>query len=931
MGVGGYMKLVDLGKRHFYIAYSLFFCLMATICFSWFIFNDRSLIWQGDGWQQHFKALVYYGQYLRQIFRVLITEHRLVIPDWDFYIGEGSDIINTLHYYVIGDPVAFLSVFVPTKYMHYFYTFSCLLRIYLAGISFSLLCFGTGRRSKAAVFGGTIAYCFCKWALTSAGTHPYFLNPLIYFPLMILGTEKIIRKEKPHLFIVISAISAISNFYFFYMIALLTAAYAVIRLILLYKKDLKAIFADILRIAVFALTGCAIAGVMIIPVFMMLMGDERLGYSQPFHWLYPRDYYSRLPYIILNSSQYELHIGLTAMAVVAVFLLFIRKKEDLLLKVLVIAQGLIILFPIGGRILNGFSYMTNRWSFAIALLVAYILVKKWYEMANLSREEWKKLGICLTSFLALCVIFEKSRQAAAFSVVALVFITWIVLSKDLKTAGRRLQVIMICLSAAGCILNSFWQFSSQARNFAEQTRENRQVRREWDDNELSVLEEGTGDNYNRISGTFLTRNANIFKRISSTQYYWSMSNPYLGRFRNDLYLREPQLYFYEGYDDRTSLVELSSVREYVTDGSGIIPYGFEQTDQTHSEALNRENLYYTNEYALPLGYCYDTYLTKEKWDELNPVQKQEVQLRAAYVDSAPEGMTAFDMDMPDYLLSYEASCEGEDITTAEGRITTTAPEQQLEIAITQGVANAELYVSIKGLEFIPVSEYALYFGDDTVDPMALYDKEAWDSLSAEKQKKITGRHKYWNSVKDTKVTAESFGGKKVIEYMQPDSPMSCGRHDFIANLGYTEDPVSSVTLTFSERGIYTYESLSIYAVPMEGYAEKTAALKADCLENLHMGTDEVTGTIALEQPKLLCLAIPFSKGWKAYVDGGRENVFCLNERYLGILIPAGDHTVTLRYSTPYKKAGALVSVLGIFTFLIIIYIYRKPKAPGKND
>ena len=57
---------------------------------------------------------------------------------------------------------------------------------------------------------------------------------------------------------------------------------------------------------------------------------------------------------------------------------------------LVIAQGLIILFPIGGRILNGFSYMTNRWSFAIALLVAYILVKKWYEMANLSREEWKK-------------------------------------------------------------------------------------------------------------------------------------------------------------------------------------------------------------------------------------------------------------------------------------------------------------------------------------------------------------------------------------------------------------------------------------------------------------------------------------------------------------------------------------------------------------
>ena len=49
-----------------------------------------------DGWRQHYKALVYYARYLRGILRHLLKEHKFVIPDWDFYIGEGNDIVNAL-------------------------------------------------------------------------------------------------------------------------------------------------------------------------------------------------------------------------------------------------------------------------------------------------------------------------------------------------------------------------------------------------------------------------------------------------------------------------------------------------------------------------------------------------------------------------------------------------------------------------------------------------------------------------------------------------------------------------------------------------------------------------------------------------------------------------------------------------------------------
>ena len=92
----------DVKKRWYYLLYTIVFCCLACCCFSWFLLSNRSLIWQMDGWSQHFKALVYYSTYLREILQNLVYEHSLIIPDWDFYIGEGGDILNALHYYVIG-------------------------------------------------------------------------------------------------------------------------------------------------------------------------------------------------------------------------------------------------------------------------------------------------------------------------------------------------------------------------------------------------------------------------------------------------------------------------------------------------------------------------------------------------------------------------------------------------------------------------------------------------------------------------------------------------------------------------------------------------------------------------------------------------------------------------------------------------------------
>ena len=101
---------------------------------------DKSFVWANDGLSQHFNAFVYLGDYLRGILKTLFTEGRLVIPMWEFGIGYGADIITTLQYYVLGDPVAIFSIVPVGGQEEELYGLLILLRLYLSGVAFCAFC-----------------------------------------------------------------------------------------------------------------------------------------------------------------------------------------------------------------------------------------------------------------------------------------------------------------------------------------------------------------------------------------------------------------------------------------------------------------------------------------------------------------------------------------------------------------------------------------------------------------------------------------------------------------------------------------------------------------------------------------------------------------------------------------------------------------------
>ena len=64
------------------------------------------------------------------------------------------------------------------------------LRMYLAGLSFDGYCRTMGRRDLTGNLCGALVYVFSTFALFGM-RHPYFLNAMIWFPLLLTGAESI--------------------------------------------------------------------------------------------------------------------------------------------------------------------------------------------------------------------------------------------------------------------------------------------------------------------------------------------------------------------------------------------------------------------------------------------------------------------------------------------------------------------------------------------------------------------------------------------------------------------------------------------------------------------------------------------------------------------------------------------------------------------
>ena len=584
-------------RSQLFLIYTAAFLLCAAGVYACFIVKGRSLVVSGDGWKQHFTAFVYFGQYGRTALRTLLTEHQLVLPQWNFSLGYGGDILTTLHYYVIGDPLDLLSIACPTRYAVYLYSFLSLFRLYLAGLGFGAFCRYKKQGAPLPVAVGSVCYVFFTYSFLMVARHPFFALPMVYLPLLLLGVEQVLAKRRPYLLIVTVFLAAVSNFYFFYMLAIITAIYTVYRLCCLYDRhSAKQAMSGLLQVTLWAVVGALMSAAILLPVVLAFMNDTRTAGYQ-FNWFYDAKFYKNFLSTYFTSSGElgsQTYLGFNAIAFPAICLLFFKRKpEEKPMRILFILSTLLLLFPAFGWLLNGLSYATNRWIWAYSLLVAYIVTTQWQKLRHITVGQAVACvgALALYSLLAIPLMTTDTRNIGVSVLLAFLIIVLCALAPKFKKKhlATALVLVLVLTSFTG---NATYFYSSHGSDYASKFVTYDQVSKKLKNTDAKKVKKAAkkDDSFYRYSGSNLVYNTDLLAKTHSTSFYWSLQNPNIAQFINETELPAREDYMYKDLNGSAAQeTYLRFTLKNYTDYPAYTYYKTQENDPLHRYSTEKWN------------------------------------------------------------------------------------------------------------------------------------------------------------------------------------------------------------------------------------------------------------------------------------------------------------------------------------------------------
>lgn len=866
-------------KIQFMVMYTCIFSLLAVVLHMVMSLNGKSFVWYYDGMAQHIVAL----KYIRNWFISLFTSNKAVLVD--FSLGQGFDVIGTLNYYGLGDPVMLLSVLFPESALELCYEFLIFVRLYLSGIFFAYFCKVVGKTNVTCVLPAALLYAFCNFALMGGIRHPFFINGIIYLPFILAGVEKIMQKKSIRVLCIAVAFGFLTNYYFMYMNTIMAAMYYFIRQIGSYKENgISVNIRYMFKIALSYIWGAAMSAIILFPsVYAFLNNPRTDSISQKTGFVYNTAYYKRLFENMFISNNMLNNwcvpgigvIGMLALAVV----IFRNKKSENRLVITFIIGMIMMCLPFVGKMMNGFAYVTNRFSYGMAFLLAFMVVCAIQDLKEMGLTQYVIITVIALTALEYCVIraqySDKKIYMVTFLLILLTLICCLAYAVTEETIKSKivLKILPYSLTFATVIcvsVNFVTVFDKKYGNYAEQFIDKNKVEETMNSGTMQMLKSVDDDSFYRTERDDDHWNRDTFYNINGTNFYYSV----LPKDLYKLYLSVGLPNFnmacqLTGLSGRTALESLASVKYYATyDDVKNVPYGFEKIKE---QTIDGRQVYlYENKNYLPIGITYDTYMTKAQYNNLNTLEREQALLTCAITVKDVEGIENYKGDIKG--ITYESpKIENGKIKLQDNKI---YAKKDKDLKITfNGNKNAMTYLVFD----------KLFVKDASKDKMPAVVK--------------TDRSK-------TKLRVV---GKSNKNYFKT--------HAHAIDLGQF-DGEGECKVHFNVDRTYKYEKIYIGNVSLKDVDERINKLKQETLEDVSIENNKITGNITCSSNKILQLSVPYSKGYTAYVDGKKAKVIHSGIGYMGIVMEKGSHSVEVRYISPYLKKGIVVSSASICAFLI---------------
>ncbi|MBQ8095014.1 MAG: YfhO family protein [Clostridia bacterium] len=654
-------------------------------------------------------AYITRGDYIEQQLPFLTETQRILRNGFDAYSFNtflGAPAVGSYAFYTLGSPFVWPLALLPKAFLPYGISMMAVLKHAVCMLT-AFLYFRKMISKNALAFLGSVLYTFSSFTIVNTQFY-HFTEVIAFFPLILLGFEQIMIGDSSHpgLLSLFCGLNTLTNYYFMFGSALLTAFYIAFRFFSPAWKHPRR-FQRLMTAVFESIIGCMLAGILLCPAMLYMLQITRTGsganllkpYSLP-------DILERLRVLIMPIESNVVHAyygdasswtstaaWLPLFGFTGTFCLLTHRfsREIRWLKLLILTLLIISFVPVLCGLFAMESNTTyTRWWYGLVLMMALatisvldatgaalsdntrsLLIRSFYictavaallTLPFLIPEKVLLQDSCSALTAIKKVLLNRKNGAHAStpfilfslitaSVSGILFLICILKRNPSisHTALAGLSILIAVISYAGYIRigDTFLKSGGEhpARGIYELT--------EIAEPSLSALALNEPQDYTRIDYGLKLRNYGLLRGSSSLTIFHSLRQSITGRFISMAGFGYDESTTIHSPETDTALYTFLSVSEYHhTDNHDSVPEEFVYTRKENGFDV------YANSYQLPMGFlqtvCTGTHEQPMNAETIGQTLLAAVALDEPWLSKARETLYSLDVHhIPDWKESFQ--------------------------------------------------------------------------------------------------------------------------------------------------------------------------------------------------------------------------------------------------------------------------------------
>ena len=885
-------KLARFIDRNIYIILA-FICsavlmLLVYYCFEIIPFGNKTVL-RMDLYHQ-------YGPLFAELYD-RITQLKSMLYSWN--TGGGGAFLGNYYNYLSSPVGGLLVLLFGHENVPEAIGSMVLLKNALAAAAMAYYLKKTGGRNDFTVSAFGILYAFCGFFIAYYW-NIMWIDAMYLLPLVVLGIERIINKQKATFYIVALAVSFFSNYYMSYMICIFSVLYFLVYYFSNYSiKEVlptKPVYEDEngeiydrkidnvlysrfvesgLLFTIGSFTAVGLAAVALLPTYFCLKTCSATSgtfpsdyefYNSVFDFL--ANHLTSLEPTIRSSGDTVLpnvYCGVITVMLVPLYIFCdkIKAKERAAHIILLAVFFLGFNLNFANYIIHALHFPNDlpfRFSFIYSFLLLTIAYKALVNIRSFSTKALLGSGVATVLFAVLVQKLGMSNAteetiylSIAFAVVYTVVLG---LMKKKNYAQNAVSLLLMCCvfaEVAVCDTNHF-VISQQKPNFVNGYSDFRELKEKLDTVEgtdkyrmeltdINTLMDASWFNYNGVS----VFSSMAYEKSANLQHNLGLNSNYINSYI---------------YDPQTPVYNAMMSLKYLVNNDGSL-----MNEQLFTEVAGNDSFTaYENNYYLPLAYCVSDEV--EKW--------------------ITTGTNPFDIQNDYWTRATNAGDVFEKIPAASAQTDNIRDGEEL---LTE---NFTYYKDLADMSGTIIIKYEI----PEAQNVYLYA----DCTSADQ--------------------IEVYGTNGLSKSQDPEDP-------YILDCGYFEQgEIMTVEIAIPANKESGYADIYAVGLNMDNFEYGYQKLAEASMDITEFEDTHIKGTVTVRANELVYTSINYDEGWEILVDGEKVQPVAIGDALIGIDAAPGTHTIEMTYKPKGLLIGGIISAGTLAAFiamLVILHISKKKR------